>query len=124
MKPWLSDEELRELTGYVRPSRQARWLSDNGIKFYLNALNKVRVPRASFSGTDSSQREARTEPDFSKVRRAARPSAAKKNRTHVDAKRLSLAVRLATRRKQLIEKRQREKGAPDASGQLGHDKKI
>jgi hypothetical protein len=68
--PWLSDEELRDLTGYIRPSWQARWLADNGIKFYLNALNKVRVPRESIAGLKVGKPEKRTEPDFSKVRRA------------------------------------------------------
>jgi hypothetical protein len=69
--PWLSDEELRDLTGYMRPSCQARWLGENGIKFYLNALNKVRVPRESVAGLTVGKTAKRTEPDFSKVRKAS-----------------------------------------------------
>lgn len=69
--PWLSDEELRDLTGYMRPSCQARWLGENGIKFYLNAINKVRVPREAVAGLKIGKPEKRTEPDFSKVRKAS-----------------------------------------------------
>jgi hypothetical protein len=69
--PWLSDEELQDLTGYVRPTCQARWLGDNGIKFYVNALNKVRVPRESVAGLTVGKTVKRTEPDFSKVRKAS-----------------------------------------------------
>jgi hypothetical protein len=71
MMPWLSDEELRDLTGYMRPTCQARWLGDNGIKFYLNALNKVRVPREAVAGLTTTKVQKRTEPDFSKVRKAS-----------------------------------------------------
>jgi hypothetical protein len=69
MQPWLTDDELRELTGYVRARHQARWLADNRIKFYINALNKVRVPREAVAGVAPPAKK-RTEPDFSKVRRA------------------------------------------------------
>ncbi len=69
--PWLSDEELQDLTGYIRPTFQARWLGENGIKFYLNALNKVRVPREAVAGLQVGKTQKRTEPDFSKVRKAS-----------------------------------------------------
>jgi hypothetical protein len=69
--PWLDDEELRDLTGYVRPTCQARWLGENGIKFYLNAINKVRVPREAVAGLQVGKTQKRTEPDFSKVRKAS-----------------------------------------------------
>jgi hypothetical protein len=70
-KPWLSDDELQDLTGYVRPTCQARWLGENGIKFYLNAINKVRVPREAVAGLKVGKSEKRTEPDFTKVRKAS-----------------------------------------------------
>lgn len=98
MKPWLSDEELYELTGYTRPSRQARWLGDNRIKFYVNALNKVRVLRVTLTGPISSQPEKRTEPDFSKVRKA-------RSAVTPRPKILPLAVRLANKRKLREERR-------------------
>lgn len=71
MLPWLSDDELHDLTGYVRPSAQVRWLSSNRIKFYRNALNKVRVPRDAIAAVKATATEKRTEPDFTKVRRAS-----------------------------------------------------
>jgi hypothetical protein len=68
---WLTDEELREFTGYVRATCQARWLSENRIKFYLNALHKIRVPRDAVTATrPPNSAPKRTEPDFSKIRRA------------------------------------------------------
>ena len=66
--PWLSDAEVIQLTGYMQPTRQARWLSENGIRCYVNGLGQVRVPRETFTGSDTAKKR-RTEPDFSKVRR-------------------------------------------------------
>jgi hypothetical protein len=69
--PWLSNDELRDLTGYVRPTCQARWLGENGIKFWVNRLNQVRVPRKAVDGSKEEKADKRTEPDFSKVRKAS-----------------------------------------------------
>lgn len=69
MNPWLSDDELADLTGYVQPSRQLRWLEENRIRHYVNRLNRARVPRdaiLAFRG----KTEKRTEPDFTKIRKA------------------------------------------------------
>jgi hypothetical protein len=68
-EPYLTDAQLEHLTGYIQPKRQARWLSENGIKFYVNRLNRVRVMRDSIGGVKQ-KAERRTEPDFTKVRRA------------------------------------------------------
>lgn len=70
MPPWLTDDEVFDLTGYRRTKEQARWLNDNGIKCYVNALNKVRVPRDAIAGITPARKQKRTEPDFTKVRRA------------------------------------------------------
>jgi hypothetical protein len=70
MQPWLSDDELRDLTGYVQPSRQVKWLEENRIKHYVNRLNRARVPRDAIVGFKARPNEQRTEPDFSKVRKA------------------------------------------------------
>jgi len=71
MKPWLDDDELIDLTGYRRPSYQMRWLAEHGIKCSLNGLRKVRVMRDAVAGLPGRAAERRrTEPDFSKVRRA------------------------------------------------------
>lgn len=71
MKPWLDDDELYDLTGYRRPSFQARWLTENGIKCRVNRLNKVRVMRDAVAGLPRQADRKRTEPDFTKVRRAS-----------------------------------------------------
>lgn len=70
MTPWLTDAELQDLTGYVRPTAQMRWLSANRIKGYLNALNKVRVSRDALTIVKVPGADKRTEPDFTKVRKA------------------------------------------------------
>lgn len=71
MLPWLTDEEVIDLTGYKMPAYQMRWLSENRIRAHLNALNKVRVPRDAFVAYQTAKAEKRTEPDFSKVRKAS-----------------------------------------------------
>jgi hypothetical protein len=71
-EPWLSDDELYQFTGYRRTTRQVGWLLKNNVKHYVNALNKVRVPRDAIGVVPSAQRQRRkTEPDFTKVRRAS-----------------------------------------------------
>lgn len=45
---FLTVNELRELTGYRRPSAQARWLTSHGWRFALNAVGHPRVARAYF----------------------------------------------------------------------------
>jgi hypothetical protein len=71
MAPWLTDEEVVELTGYRRSAHQMKWLAANRIKAYLNALNKVRVSRDAIATLKSSKEDKRTEPDFTKVRKAS-----------------------------------------------------
>lgn len=45
---FLTPAELAELTGYKRPSAQARWLTSHGWRFALNAAGHPRVARAYF----------------------------------------------------------------------------
>lgn len=66
--PWLTDEELKELTGYMQPRRQARWLTTNGIRCYRNALGRVRVSRDALASGEG-QKKRRTEPNLAAVRR-------------------------------------------------------
>ncbi len=66
--PWLTEEELRDLTGYVRPTRQARWFTENGIRCFVNALGRVRVSRDALAMVNSGAKSQRlAEPDFSKM---------------------------------------------------------
>lgn len=66
--PFLSEAEICDLTGYQQPKRQARWLAQNGIKAFINARGKVRVPRDAVIGINALP--AKTAPDFSHVRKA------------------------------------------------------
>jgi hypothetical protein len=44
---FLSDAELRELTGRAWKAKQAEWLRANHIPFYLNAMQRPIVTRAA-----------------------------------------------------------------------------
>lgn len=68
--PWLTDAEVCDLTGYRRPTCQARWLTQNGIRCFVNALGRVRVSRSAIDDVRSGKTRKRTEPDFSKVKAA------------------------------------------------------
>lgn len=46
----LTDEELRDLTGYQRPSKQIAWLKRNGVRFFVAADGHPRVLRAHLEG--------------------------------------------------------------------------
>lgn len=67
--PWLSEDEVEQLTGYVRPTCQARWLSKNGIRCYMNALGRVRVSRDALSSVGAPAKRKKAEPDLSNVRK-------------------------------------------------------
>lgn len=69
--PWLSDDELRDLTGYARPTCQARWLTQNGIRCYVNGLGKVRVSRDALSSVAAAGRRKKAEPDLTNVRKVS-----------------------------------------------------
>jgi hypothetical protein len=43
---FLDAAQLRELTGYVKPSKQIAWLTRNGVAHYVNALGRPVVPSA------------------------------------------------------------------------------
>lgn len=60
MSMFLTDEELRELTGYARPSRQAEQLRRQRIPFHLNAAGKPRVARAIIEGRKADNQPATT----------------------------------------------------------------
>jgi hypothetical protein len=67
---FLTEEEVRSLTGYVRPSAQVRWLRDHGWRFNVNALGKPVVALAEFNRrmvTGSSTVRQKQEPDWSAI---------------------------------------------------------
>jgi biotin operon repressor len=45
MREFLSDEDLRTLTGYVRTCKQIEYLKREGIPYRLNAKGKLVVSR-------------------------------------------------------------------------------
>ncbi len=65
----LSDEELADLTGYQRPSKQIAWLKKQGIRFFVAADGHPRVLRAHLEGPPKQQP---TGPDLEAVRRMSR----------------------------------------------------
>jgi hypothetical protein len=61
---FLTLAELKSLTGYTRPSAQARWLRRNGYKFTMNGLGEPVVAVAEMNRHLVGGRAARQEPDF------------------------------------------------------------
>jgi len=41
---FLTPQELHDLTGYVQPAAQIRWLQKNAIEHYVRSDGKPRVP--------------------------------------------------------------------------------
>lgn len=39
----LNEEQLREFTGFERPTFQEKWLKQNGIQFYVGGDGKIKV---------------------------------------------------------------------------------
>jgi hypothetical protein len=58
---FLTDDELRQLTGLKRPTAQARFLASKGIPHFVNAAGRVVVTRAAVE-TPSTQ--VRREPKW------------------------------------------------------------
>jgi len=66
----LSDEEVKELTGYEKPSFQASWCRKNGVRFFLNAAGQVKVPAVALAEKPG-HNQGHSEPDFSQFHGAA-----------------------------------------------------
>lgn len=45
----LAAQEIQQLTGYIRPSAQIRWLQRHGIRYKVNALGAPVVAIAEFN---------------------------------------------------------------------------
>jgi hypothetical protein len=63
----LAAPEIRKVTGYARPSAQARWLRRNGWRFTVNALGAPVVAVAELNRHLVGGRAARQEPDFEAI---------------------------------------------------------
>jgi hypothetical protein len=57
----LSAQEVCRLTGYTRPSYQARYCRENGIRFTISGAGEVIIAAAALN--EIAQQEL-TEPDF------------------------------------------------------------
>jgi hypothetical protein len=71
---FLSDEDVKELSGYVNTSCQIRWLSQNGIKFLVRADGKPRVLQSHIEevmGVAAKTTKRRSEPNFAKLEKRA-----------------------------------------------------
>ena len=61
---FLTDQEKKALTGYVRPSAQVRWLRRHGYKFTMNGLGEPVVAVAETNRHLVGHRASRIEPNF------------------------------------------------------------
>lgn len=61
----LAASELKSLTGYARPSAQARWLRTHGWRFTVDRLGKPVVAAAEFNRHMVGGVAARREPNWS-----------------------------------------------------------
>ena len=59
---FLSEDDLKELTGYVQLSAQRAWLIAHGWKFETDRRGKPRVLRAEAEGRMLSKPERRSAP--------------------------------------------------------------
>jgi len=70
---FLTDDDLRTLTGRARPSAQLRWLSANGYRHAVAADGRPVVLRAEVEArlSSGSKTARRTRPDFTALNGAA-----------------------------------------------------
>lgn len=69
MTPWLTEEELRTMTGYLRPSAQRRWLVKAGVPFCPRPDGSIVVFRADLGGRSMDTVKVKG-PNFEAVRQA------------------------------------------------------
>lgn len=80
---FLTAEELRELTGFVRSANQLQWLRENGWKFAEDAQRRPKVARTYFelrlggvtAAAISTEQEAAVVPRFDALRALAKQGA-------------------------------------------------
>jgi hypothetical protein len=73
-RPWLSEEENIELTGFKLPSKQEKWCNENKIRCWMNGMGRLRIPRDAVSGMlpgAAPKVRPRVQPDFTKLRNAS-----------------------------------------------------
>jgi hypothetical protein len=71
---FLTDIQLEELTGFVRPSKQIEWLRSEGFEFRIAADGHPRVLRDHvfrLMGATDIAAKRKTAPDFTSLRKVA-----------------------------------------------------
>jgi hypothetical protein len=67
----LTPDDLRDLTGFIRPSKQIEWLQREGFMYRVAADGHPRVDREHYlkmMGVADMASKRRTAPDFSTLR--------------------------------------------------------
>lgn len=63
---FLSEEDIKDLTGYKQNSSQIKWLRENGIRFLIGGDDKPRILASqieSLIGASFKQSKRRAEPN-------------------------------------------------------------
>lgn len=71
---FLTEDQLSELTGFIRPSKQIEWLQREGFEFRVAADGHPRVLRDHvfrLMGVTDIAAKRKTAPDFTSVRKVA-----------------------------------------------------
>lgn len=66
---FLTDAQLKKLTGRTQAAAQCRWLKRNGIRHFRNRLGKVVVTQAALEGRPA--KEQHVGPDLGWIKHAA-----------------------------------------------------
>ncbi len=72
---FLTDDDLRDLTGFSRPSKQIEWLRREGFEHRVGADGHPRVLKAHvmslMGAVDNAQIMRKSAPDFSSLKKVA-----------------------------------------------------
>lgn len=63
---FLTADELQDLTGYIYPKYQRKWLINEGIPFKANRMGEPKVKRILFTQNEPMQQQE-VEPDFGAI---------------------------------------------------------
>lgn len=63
---FLTADELQDLTGYIYPKYQRKWLINEGIPFKANRMGEPKVKRSLFTQNEPIQQQE-VEPDFGAI---------------------------------------------------------
>ncbi|WNN49848.1 DUF4224 domain-containing protein [Siccibacter colletis] len=64
---FLTNEELKDLTGYCYARQQCKWLSKEGIPFRMNRMGHPKVNRCLFVNSNVSIQPRDEEPNFGAI---------------------------------------------------------